>query len=98
MHIPRAHVARRTERRILLGSTPGDDQIAIDRRRRAEAVGSRQTAKNLRRVQINASVIAKRWIWVAGLRVERIQAATVTAKHNLRRRRRIAGPVLDAAR
>src|SRR5574339_623269 len=62
VNVPRAHVTGRTLRRILLRSTSGDDQVAIDRWRRAEAVRSLQPLQNLGRVQVHTSMVAKRWI------------------------------------
>src|SRR6185312_9886168 len=60
MHVPRSHVAGRSEGRIFLGSASGDDQIAINSRRRTETVRAGQSAQNLRCVQIHAAAIAER--------------------------------------
>ena len=53
VHVPRAHVAGRPSRRILLRRPAGDDEVLVDDRRRAQAVAARQALQDLRRVQID---------------------------------------------
>ena len=98
VHVPRADVARRPERRILLRAPAGDDQVLEHDRRRAEAVVARQALQDLRRVEIDDALVAEGFVRLAGLGVQRDQPAVMRAEDDLRRSLVVAGPVLDAAR
>ena len=86
VHVPRAHVAGRALRRILLRAAAGDDQVPVDRRRRAEAVAARQALQDLRRVQVDDAAVAEFRHWARRFRVERVQSAAARAEDDLRRR------------
>jgi hypothetical protein len=96
--IPGANIARRSLRRILLRTATSDDQVSIHSRRRAEAVRPWQSLQDLRRVEIDAPVIAERGVWLAGLRIKREQPAATRPEYNLRGRLRVSRPVFDATR
>ena len=73
-------------------------RFLIHGRRRAQAVAAGQALQDLGRVQVDAALVAERVVGLAGLRVEREEPAVARAEDDLRRRLRVAGPVLDAAR
>src|SRR5690606_18707759 len=73
VHVPRANVAGRTVRRILLRAPAGNDEVAIDLRRRAEPVAAGQAAQDLRRVEIDDALVAERRVEHAGLGVDGVE-------------------------
>src|SRR6185437_2701780 len=93
--IPGSNVARWSLRWILLRAAAGNDQVSINSRWRAEAVRPRQSLQNLRCIEIDAPMIAKRGVRLAGLRIKREQPATTRPEYDLRRRLRVSCPVFD---
>src|SRR6185503_6725398 len=59
VNVPRAHIAGGTERRILLGTPAGDDQMLVHRGRRAETIVAGQSLQNLRGVQADDATVAE---------------------------------------
>ena len=97
VHIPGAHVARRSLWRVLLRAAAGDDEVPVHDRRRAEAVAARQ-ALRISGVFSRRCPCRRILVGLAGLRVERDQLVLARAEHDLRRRLGVAGPVFNAAR
>ena len=97
-HVPRAHVAGRPARRVLLRRPAGDDQVPVDDGRRAQAVASGQSAQDLRRVEADDALRRRTRRWAAGLGVQRVELGVARAEHDLRRRAPVARPVFNATR
>src|SRR4029077_20704045 len=96
LRVPAANVAVEAETRLLLAVVAaGDDQVAVDHRRRGQADVARDVAADPGR-QIDRSVLAELRDRLAGLRVERDQAIA-GAGEDPRGRGAVTGPVGDAA-
>ena len=98
VHVPGAHVAGRSARRVLLRRAAGDHEVLVDERRRGQAVAPRQAAEDLGRVEADDAAVAEGAIGRAGRGVDRVELRVAGPEDDLRRGGGITGPVLQAAR
>src|SRR5215469_14368190 len=95
MHVPRAHVASGPERGRFLRPAANDDQVLVHDRRRAQPIIPRKALQDLWRVEIDDALLPERVTGRPRLCVERIEFPVRRTEHDLWRRHRIPGEVLD---
>ena len=98
VHVPGAHVARRPQRRVLLRSASGDDEVLINDGWRGEAIAAWHASHNVFGIHVDDAVVAKLQVGFAGLRIDREEPSIAGTKDNLRGRAAVAGPIFHATR